>query len=83
MSRNCRHTLEAVQLRRLRFRSMFARVQRSDGTLEPARSVNVEDEPETGEYLEMDDGRRVQVMGYARETDGRLSYPIVAEAEES
>jgi hypothetical protein len=59
---------------------MFARVQRSDGTLEPARSVTAEKEPETGEYVMLDDGRRVQVMGYARQKDGRLSYLIVAEA---
>lgn len=59
---------------------MFARVQRSDGTLEPAHSVDADDEPETGEYLTLDDGRRVQVMGYARQADGRLSYLVVAEA---
>jgi hypothetical protein len=60
---------------------MFARVQRPDGTLEPPHSVgDVENEPETGEYLTLDDGGRVQVLGYARQADGRLSYLIVAEA---
>ncbi len=55
-------------------------MQRSDGTLGPAQSVNAEDEPEMGEYLELSDGSRVQVMGYAREEGGRLSYLVVAEA---
>jgi hypothetical protein len=62
---------------------MFARVQRSDGTLEAAHSVNLKDELETGEYVTLDDGRRVQVMGYARRTGGQLSYLVVVEVADS
>lgn len=55
----------------------------ADGTLEVAHSVNLEDEPETGEYVTLDDGRRVQVMGYARQTGGQLSYLVVVEVADS
>ena len=62
--------------------SMFARVQRPDGTLEPATSVDIQEEPATGEYLTLDDGRRVQVIGYARQADGQLRYLVVAQSPE-
>jgi hypothetical protein len=58
---------------------VFARVQREDGSLEPAQSVmDASDEPVTGAYVTLDDGRRVQVLGYARQADGQLRYLVVA-----
>ena len=60
-------------------RPVIARVQKLDGSLEPARSVDITEEPELGDYLVLDDGRRVQMMGAARQPDGRLLHLIVAE----
>ena len=58
---------------------MFARVEKPDGTLEPMQSANVSDKPEIGDYIDLEDGRRVQVTGYAVDQDGHLSYLVVVE----
>jgi hypothetical protein len=58
---------------------MFARVEKPDGALEPPQSVDVSDKPEIGDYIHLEDGRRVQVTGYALDEDGQLSYLVVVE----
>jgi hypothetical protein len=59
---------------------MIARVQRPDGTLEGGVPVALDEEPAMGDYLTLADGRRVQVMGSASESSGRLAYLVVVEA---
>jgi hypothetical protein len=60
---------------------MFARVEKPDGTLGPIESADVSERPEIGDDIALADGRRVQVVGYALDEDGHLSYLVVAEAQ--
>jgi hypothetical protein len=63
---------------------MLVRVERIDGTLEPAVSSTDDSEllEEIGTMFALPDGRWVQVIGYERESDGSVRYVIVGETPE-
>jgi hypothetical protein len=58
---------------------MLARVENPDGSLEPAQNADVREKPDLGDSISLEDGRHVQVTGYALDEDGHLSYLVVTE----